>query len=89
MTPPLLNAAQAADMLGCSPRTVEDYARAGKLPAVKFGDGWVFPVEAMLRAINRMAEDAAVQRAKTAGCGAVAVSAPNKRRGPPALVVMS
>jgi hypothetical protein len=76
-------------MLACSVRTVEDYARAGKLPAVKFGDGWVFPVEAMLRAINRMAEDSAAQRSKTASCDAVAVSTQTRRRGPPALVALN
>jgi excisionase family DNA binding protein len=53
-----------AQLLKCSERTVEDYARSGRLPAVKFGDGWLFPTEALLRAVNRLAEDEAALRAK-------------------------
>lgn len=63
---PLLDPPQVADMLKCSVRTVEDHARAGTLPGVKFGDGWVFPADALLRAVNRMAEEEAARRSKPA-----------------------
>ena len=59
---PLLDSDQVADLLKCSTRTVEDYARSGRLPAAKFGDGWVFPSEALMRAVNRIAEEEAGKR---------------------------
>lgn len=59
---PLLDSAQVAALLKCSPRTVEDYARDGRLPAAKFGEGWVFPAEALMRAVNRIAEEEASKR---------------------------
>jgi len=66
MIPPLMDAPAVAQLLKCSERTVEDHARSGRLPAVKFGDGWMFPAEALLRAVNRLAEDEAARRAKPA-----------------------
>lgn len=59
---PLLDSEQVASLLKCSTRTVEDYARSGRLPAAKFGDGWVFPAEALMRAVNRIAEEEAGKR---------------------------
>jgi excisionase family DNA binding protein len=58
----LMDSTQVAGLLKCSERTVEDHARAGRLPAVKFGDGWMFPTEALLRAVNRLAEEEAAKR---------------------------
>jgi len=63
---PLLDPTQVAELLKCSVRTVEDHARAGTLPGVKFGDGWVFPSDALLRAVNRMAEEEAARRSRPA-----------------------
>jgi excisionase family DNA binding protein len=60
--PAVMAPQQVADLLKCSTRTVEEHARAGTLPGVKFGDGWVFPADALLRAINRLAEAGAAQR---------------------------
>jgi excisionase family DNA binding protein len=57
-----MDSTQVAGLLKCSERTVEDHARAGRLPAVKFGDGWMFPTEALLRAVNRLAEEEAAKR---------------------------
>lgn len=64
MTQPLLDPPQVADLLRCSVRTVEDHARSGTLPGVKFGEGWVFPFDALMRAINRLAEEEASRRSK-------------------------
>lgn len=60
---PLMDSTEVATLLKCSERTVEDHARAGRLPAVKFGDGWMFPTDALLRAVNSMAEAEAAKRA--------------------------
>ena len=59
---PIMDSPAVAQLLKCSERTVEDHARAGRLPAIKFGDGWMFPVDALLKAVNRMAEDEAKKR---------------------------
>ena len=68
MTQPLLESPQVADMLRCSVRTVEDHARSGILPGVKFGEGWVFPFDALMRAINRLAEEEASRRKRGLLC---------------------
>lgn len=53
--PPVMVVEDVAALLKCSPRTVEDRARAGTLPGVKFGESWVFPAQALLEAINEQA----------------------------------
>lgn len=40
--PPLINAEQAAGLLGCSKEHVEGMADRGELPATKYGRGWIF-----------------------------------------------
>jgi excisionase family DNA binding protein len=82
---PLMDSAAVAQLLACSVRTVEDRARTGALPAVKFGEGWMFPSEALLKAINRLAEEDAAQRAHTPAPAAIK-HAP-VRKGPPNLAV--
>lgn len=81
---PLMDSAEVAEHLKCSKRTVEDYARAGVLPAIKPGDGWMFPADALLRAVNRMAEEQAAKRAEPVQPKAVKV-APATKPGRPSL----
>ena len=40
---PLMNSEEVAQLLYCSKRVVEEYARTGRLPGAKFGDKWIFP----------------------------------------------
>lgn len=84
---PLLDAAGVAELLHCSVRTVEDQARAGALPAVKFGEGWMFPADALLRAVNRIAEEEAARRSKP--MAPAAVKRAPVRNGPPNLSVLN
>ena len=86
---PLMDSTQVAGLLKCSERTVEDHARAGRLPAVKFGDGWMFPTDALLRAVNRMAEDEAAKRMAPAKAVAVKQAPQAKRPMRPNLALMS
>ena len=86
---PLMDSRQVADLLKCSERTVEDHARAGRLPAVKFGDGWMFPVESLLRAVNRMAEEEAAARLKPVAAKAIEVKAQSAKRGRPNLALLA
>lgn len=65
--PQILNSQKVAEMLGCTPRTVEDYARAGRFPGAKFGDGWVFVLDLIVDTVRQIAiEEAAARRAKVA-----------------------
>ena len=51
----ILNADQVAELLECERLHVQELARAGKLPGLKLGRGWVFPREALLKRLNEMA----------------------------------
>ena len=52
---PILDTHGVADLLKCSPCTVEARARAGTLPGVQVGESWIFPTAALLEAVNEMA----------------------------------
>lgn len=61
----ILNTQDVGDMLGFSPRTVEDYARAGRFSGAKFGDGWIFLHDLIVDTVRQIAiEEAAARRAK-------------------------
>jgi len=53
----MLSPAEVAELLGCCGETVNEAARDGRLPGVKFGRSWRFP---------RVALDAALLAASTA-----------------------
>lgn len=63
---PILNAVQVAELLGCTPQTVADHARAGRLPGYKFGDGWVFSTDLIIDAVKKLSLVNAEQRSKPA-----------------------
>ncbi|MGM9487773.1 helix-turn-helix domain-containing protein [Ideonella sp. YS5] len=50
-----------ADLLDCAKSTVEELARQAKLPGLKYGQGWIFPLEAVSNALN----EAALARVKS------------------------
>lgn len=55
---------QAAELLGCSGKTVEEMARDGRLPGLKPGGSWVFPAGALARRLDELALEEAAQRRK-------------------------
>lgn len=63
---------EAAALLGCSPKTVEEMARDGRLPGLKPGGSWVFPAGALARALDELAMQEAAQRRKKPAPAAVA-----------------
>lgn len=80
MTSPILTTAQVAELLRCSERTVEDYARAGRIPGAKFGEGWVFAADLVVEAVKRISLEEAEKRSKPAAPAATAVTpAPNRK----------
>ena len=59
----ILSASEAAALMRCSVKTIEDRARAGDLPGLLWGDGgWVFPAEAFYARVNELALGQAAQR---------------------------
>lgn len=83
MTVQIYTADQAAQLLGCSVKTVEEMARQGELPGIKPGGGWVFPAGALAQRLDQLAlEQAAKRRAPGPAPAGVAVQpAAKARRG--------
>lgn len=52
---PILSIDEVAKLLECAPKTVENQLRAGELPGVKFGTGWICPTEALIETLNNLA----------------------------------
>lgn len=53
----VLTPEQAAEALGCEPQHVNELAVQRKLPAVKYGRSWRFPVAAMNQFLAQRALD--------------------------------
>jgi len=52
----ILTSHEAAELLDCEARTIEDALREGKLPGLKLGRSWMIPKEALLDTINEIAK---------------------------------
>lgn len=51
----VLNESEVAKLLDCEPLTVQEKARMGELPGVKFGRSWMFPRTALLEVLHTKA----------------------------------
>ena len=69
----IYTADQAASLLGCATKTVEDMARRGELPGIKPGGVWVFPAGALRQRLDDLALAEAAERRKPAKPTAVQV----------------
>ena len=79
----IYTADQAAALLGCSVKTVEEMARQGELPGIKPGGGWVFPAGALAQRLDQLALEQAARRRTPAAPMATTVQPVSKaRRGP-------
>jgi excisionase family DNA binding protein len=79
----IYSVADVAALLGCSAKTVEEWARAGDLPGLKPGGSWIFPAQALCTRLNELALEHARERKKP--CKALAVAQPlmtPAKRGP-------
>lgn len=56
---------EAAEMMGCSPSTIEEHARNRVLPGLRMGHEWRFPREAFMKAINTLAITGELHRKST------------------------
>lgn len=85
----ILKTADVASLLGCSEYTVEERARTGDLPGLKFGEeGWIFPAGALMERLNEKAKASAQERRQPTVAKAVSVQTLSKRKLPtlPSLV---
>lgn len=84
MQPDTIDADECAQLLRCTAGQVEEMARAGDIPGLKIGRGWLF-VRADLLAFlaERARQEAADRRAKRSP----KVQPIRSRRAPPALPV--
>ena len=81
MTPPeILDTPDVAALLRCAVTTVEERARAGDLPGVKYGDGWVFPTRALFERLNELAREQAAIRRKPRPPSAILHAVPKRGR---------
>lgn len=71
---------EAAEMMGCSPSTIEEHARNRVLPGLRMGHEWRFPREAFMKAINTLAITGELRR--TTKKRAVQAVASTKERKP-------
>lgn len=53
--PDVLSAADVAELLDCTPETVEERTRRRELPGVQYGRSWRYPREALLRVLEQQA----------------------------------
>jgi hypothetical protein len=85
--PPVLDSEGAARLLCCAPKTVEEAARNGDLPGHKWGEGWAYPTEALLRRINEIAWQKMLERRALAEAppNSTLVKVQTNYRQPPAL----
>lgn len=82
----VLDVAAVATLLRCSIKTVEERARAGDLPGLKYGDGWVFPAGALAQRLNELALEQSEFRKRPRATAAITkLSAKNEPRRPPRL----
>lgn len=76
---------QVAQLLLCTPEKVEELARTGELPGMKFGRGWVFLRSTLLAHLERQSvAQQEERRAKRRPSAATPISRP-RRQTPPAL----
>jgi excisionase family DNA binding protein len=81
----VLDDCEVAAILDCDEKTVQEQARLGKLPAVKFGRSWRFPRLALLQVLNDMALGNAPEKPAP-----LAIKVPVKpKRRPPTLVSLT
>lgn len=83
--PPIITPEQAAQLLHCSPRTIEDRLRSGDLPGEKFGDGWILPAEALIARVNEISVKKMLERREPATPTAIQYAQRPSRREPPPL----
>jgi hypothetical protein len=86
----MLGTDRVSRLLRCTPQLVEEEARKGELPGLKFGRAWIFPRRALLQVLNDQAIAQAISRrdpiARPALVAAKKIKPRERRRPLPVLV---
>jgi hypothetical protein len=82
---PILDTQETADLLHCSVRSVENHARSGRLPGVKFGEGWIFSSELIVETVKKLSLEEAEKRSKPVKPFGVFVGTPKRKRKLPGM----
>ena len=77
----VLDETEVAAILDCQPTTVQEKARNGELPAIKYGRSWRFPRAALMDALNRQALANSQPKPRPAPAAA-AMPVPGRRKAP-------
>jgi excisionase family DNA binding protein len=84
-----LGSQECAELLRCTPEQVEELARAGEIPGLKFGRSWLFVRDDLLAYLAERAREEAAKRRSKRSVGSMAPEpAPSRRRSPPALPIV-
>jgi len=76
---------EVAELLRCTPEQVEELARAGEIPGLKFGRPWLFVRADLLAYLAEKARAEAQERRSKRQPNAPTPMAKPRRRAPPAL----
>lgn len=82
----VLDETEVAAILDCEPKTVQEKARSGELPAIKFGRSWRFPRSALMQALHELALANKGKERTPAAIGVTPPAGKARRRALPALV---
>lgn len=86
MTAETIDSEGCAELLRCTASQVEEMARAGAIPGLKIGRGWLFVRHDLLAFLaERARQEAQDRRAKKAPAAANVKTLKPRRRLPPAL----
>ena len=87
MDTPTIGSDECAQLLRCTPEQVEELARAGEIPGLKIGRGWLFVRDDLLAYLAEKARaEAEARRAKRQpGVVQITTAAKPRRRIPPPL----
>ncbi len=78
---------ECAALLRCTSEQVEELARAGEIPGLKFGRGWLFVRSDLLAYLAEKARREADERRAKRQPGVTPITAKPKRRQPPPLML--
>lgn len=80
-----MGSVECSEMLGCTPQQIEDLARSGEIPGLKFGRSWLFMRDDLLVFLAEKArEEARERRAKRQPSARLMTPEP-RRQVPPVL----
>lgn len=82
-----IDADECAELLRCTPETVEELARTGEIPGLKIGRSWLFVRLDLLAYLAEKARREAEERRAKRQPGVTQLVSRTRRRQPPVLMV--